>query len=276
MNKITRVLKQILLPLVIATLYLATTAGSCSSTDNRPPLASKYPEKCDIELDPVFLRYNLEKFVNDCQKNGYAYPSSDIQELIDYNNVMVASSWLDFYSLFISAGGYTGTGPEVKFIFSQPDCKGNISIVYKQFDDKLCNHRIIANAPKINKIHLVEFSANTIKTSQNNISIKWNNAYTVTGYGTYMNIDEQGTVDHPSFIFTRGTKGGLEIAARLIGNKYEVVENTVSDEVSPGYYNVAVVEDNPTIIGSMQKNVCTSGALNQQATWDSPSIVELQ
>ena len=270
------IFKNIFFTFIFISFYLVLTAWSCSGEDNRPELTSKYPDKHDIELDPVYLRYDLEKFINDCQTYGYSVPDEDLMQLSEYNNMILSSSWLDFYSLFINTDRYEGSGPEAKFIFSQPDCKGSVSIVYNKFDEKLCEHRIISNAPKINNIHLVEFSAHTIKTSRNNISVKWSNAYTVTGQGAYITIDKQGTIDHPTFIFTRGTRGGLQVAARLLDNKYCVLENTVSEEIEPGLYQVSVVEEQSENIGVMNRDVCSSGAMNEEIRWSSPAIVELQ
>ena len=185
------------------------------------------------------------------------------------------TSWLNFYSLFVDADNYSGPGAEAKFIFTQPDCSGNYTITFNHFNDKLCNDNVISNAPKITATHLVEFSAHTIKTSQNGIYIKWKKAYTATGYGSYVSIDVPGTVDYPSYLFSTGIKGDNLIAVRIENNRYVLVENTLSTEISPGTYTAKVVSTEPLISNSLQQNVCIAGSVNSDCKWSKPVVVEL-
>lgn len=96
-------LKQACFVFGFSAIFIFSTAGSCgSSPDNRPHIKDVFPEKMDIQLDPVFLRYDMSTFINNCLSYGNTYPASDLQELYDYNNVISASSWLDFNSLFFN------------------------------------------------------------------------------------------------------------------------------------------------------------------------------
>ncbi|MBR0297601.1 MAG: hypothetical protein IJR01_01335 [Bacteroidales bacterium] len=263
--------------LAIASAFLFLTAGSCSSSnDNRPNLTDKYPNKWDIPIDYVSLRYDLGTFINNCMLYGSTYPAADIQELTTYNNLFSTAGTLNFYTLFVNTDRFTGVGPTVKFIFSVPDCKGPVSITYNSFDDKLCNENTIVNAPKITKTHIVDFSARTLKTSQNNIYIKWNKEYTVSGVGSYITIDRQGTVDYPSYMFTTGTKGGNQAAGRIVDGHLELVENTLSRDLVIGDYHPVIINDTPVVSDVLQQGVNMSGALNNDLNWDRPMIVELQ
>lgn len=273
----TQFIKRVITLFTVVFVFIISTAGSCgSSTDSRPSLSSTYPEKWDVQLDPVFLRYDMAKFINDCQQYGSIYPAADIQDLADYNNVTTSSGWLDFYTLFNNTENYSGPGAEAKFIFTQSDCSGSITVSYNNFDDKLCNYNIISNAPKISKTHLVEFSAHTIKTLQNNIFIKWNKAYTANGFGTYLNIDLQGTVDYPNYLFTTGTKGGNQVAARIIEDRFVLVENTISSDMQTGQYKPILVDETPLVSNTLKQDVYISGSVNKNLKWSVPVIVELE
>lgn len=265
----------ILTPLVSTSLIIFLTAGSCDSTDNRPSIQTTFTQKWDIPLDPVFLRYDLNKFVNDCQRYGNTYPAADIQDLSTYSNLCVASSWLTFFSLFSNSDNYPGVGPEVKFIFTQPDCSGSFTLSYNKFDADLCERNIIKNAPKINKPHTVDFSAHTIKSRQNNIFVKWHKEFLMTGQGSYLVIDQSGTVDYPSYMFTSSTKSGKEVAIRY--NKdcsYEIVQNTVCCNIEEKEYNAVIKEE--AISPVMEKDVIYCGEVKKSLKWNTPIIAELR
>lgn len=274
-------LKHVCIPLCAVVVFMFSTAESCngnsSGKDDRPSMNSVYTETWDIPLDPVFLRYDMSKFINDCQRYGNLYPASDMQELADYNDVMEASSWLNFNTLFYNAEKYSGPGPEAKFVFIDPDCKGDISIVYNRFDDKLCNHNVISGAPKIRKTHVVDFSAHTIKTSQNGICVKWNRRLDMPGQGTYMNIDLWGKVEYPTYLFSSGVRGGNRVAIRMEGDKVVLVDNTISkDDLAPGAYTPTLVNEKPIISNTLQKDVCVGGRVDETMKWDAPTIIELE
>lgn len=261
--------------LVALLMCFFLTAGSCSDPDNRPEISSVYTEKHDIPLDPVFLRYDLTSFVYDCQRYRNMYPANDIQELSSYNNVMVGSSWLDFYTLFSKADDYSGQGPEVSFIFSHLDCRGQINLRYSHFDDALCNHNIIRDAPKISSTHLVEFYAHTLITSENGISIKWADRYQATGYGTYIVIDKGGKVDYPSGFLSSGTRGG-DAAGRVKDKDVCLLPNTIRKDLTSGTYEVVISDAQPIVSSILEKPIIIKGELCENVKWDVPVIVELR
>ena len=270
-------LKQACFVFGVSAIFIFSTAGSCgSSPDNRPHIKDVFPEKMDIQLDPVFLRYDMSTFINNCLSYGNTYPASDLQELYDYNNVISASSWLNFNSLFNKADAFAGPGAGASFKFTQPDCREDITVSFNKYDDKLCTQNIISNAPKIDKTHLVEFSAHTITTTSNSIYIKWSMKYTATGYGTYMKIDKKGTVEYPNYLFASRTKGGNQIAVRKIDDRLVPIENTVSTELAPGSYRSKLVEERPVISDVLEQEVCIGGRVRTECKWDAPKIVELE
>ncbi|GEM_PF-5609977 len=273
---ICELFKTISSSLVITAAVLILSASCCE--DNRPPITEKYPEKGELRIDaPIFLRYNLTTFIEKCREKGYVIPDLDIQELSDYNNMVPAgSSWLDFYTLFKKTETFPGTRPEVKFLFSAPDCKDAITVSYHAFDSDLCENKVIKNAPKINSNHWIDFSARTIKTSHSGISVKWSKQFSMTGVGVEMVIDLPGTVEYPFYVFTTSTKGGNQAAARIDGQRVDLVQNTVDQEfVVAGTVSVIIVDDSPIVSPIMKQSVCVGGVLDDKVKWDTPVIVEL-
>lgn len=183
---------------------------------------------------------------------------------------------MNFNSLFYNTNNYSGSGPEARFVFYLPDCKDQIIVKYNRFDDKLCNQNTITNAPKIKKTHSVDFSAHTIKTSQNGICIKWKKTSVVTGVGSYINLDLKGTVDYPTYLFSTGTKGGNQVAVRIVDNKFILVENTLSQEVAVGDYTPTIVDETPVVSDLLRKNVCIAGNMDVDVKWSVPFIVKLE
>lgn len=273
---IRKLFKTISSSLAVTTAVLLLSAWRCE--DNRPSITEKYPEKGNFDIDsPIFLRYNLTTFIEKCTEKGYVIPYSDIQELSNYNNMVPAgSSWLDFYTLFKNTETFPGTRPEVKFLFGAPDCKGEIMVSYSAFDSDLCEKRVIKNAPKIRSNYWVDFSARTIKTSYGGISVKWKKRFDMTGVGVEMVIDLPGTVEYPFYVFTTSTKGGNQAAARIDGQRVDLVQNTVDQEfVVKGTVSVIVVDDSPIVSPIMKQSVCVGGVVNDKVKWDTPVIVEL-
>lgn len=275
MYMICKMFKTISSSLAVTAAVLILSAWCCE--DNRPSITEKYPEKEDVNIDaPVFLRYDLPAFIEKCAKKGYIIPDPDIQELVTYNNMVLAKSWLDFYTLFKNTETFPGTRPEIKFLFETPNCKGSVMVSYHAFDSDLCEKRVIKNAPKIRSTHTIEFSARTIKTTHDGISVKWKKRFNMTGVGTEMVIDLPGTVEYPYYLLTTSTKGGNQAAARIDRSRVDLVQNTVDQEfVVKGTVSVIVVDDSPIVSPIMKQSVCVGGVVDDKVKWDTPMIVEL-
>lgn len=271
-------LKQIFMPLFVTFVFIVSTAGSCDngngSTGSLPRLTDVYTEKWDIPLDPVYLRYDLSSFVEKCNKSGYSI-EADLAELSYYHAVAFYPDFLNFYHLLINADNYSGCKPEVRFSLSQEDCRGSYTRYFQTFNDTLCNRNTIPNMLKITSPHEVDFSAHTIKTSQNNIFIKWNQRSLVTGFGVYMNIDKEGTIDYPPYLITTGIKGGNRVGIRIRNHQLIIVENTISDEIVPGEYEATIVDEEPIISDALSNDVCVAGELESNVRWEAPIVAEL-
>lgn len=97
----------------------------------------------------------------------------------------------------------------------------------------------------------------------------------MTGQGSYLVIDQSGTVDYPSYMFTSSTKSGKEVAIRY--NKdcsYEIVQNTVCCNIEEKEYNAVIKEE--AISPVMEKDVIYCGEVKKSLKWNTPIIAELR
>lgn len=277
-------LKSVAFSFFMATIFLLSTAGSCdnSNTDNRPTLKEKYPETWDISFDQEYLKYDFSAFVKKCH-NLNLIPYAVAADMVNYQGLILNESSSNIPSttflmlLNDSACNYPGTKPEVKFRFSEGGCRDAITKTYNKFDEDLCVNHTIKDAPKITKSHYVEFSAQTIKTTNSDICIKWEQVFTPNGQGAYMKIDKKGDLSYASGLFVGTTKAsGLAVrkVVTLKSESYEILSNTIPEGLEPGLYTAKIVGSSQ-FLGVMDKKVYVSGVLDENLVWDSPMVAEL-
>ncbi len=277
LSKVYRILILFVIPLtfVIATAETCDDGNGSSSTDNRQTLSEAFPTKCDIQLDPVYFRYDLTGYSDRCLRSGYDV-YMDMQELSEYNYVIEGSDWLDFNKLLFNGGRFNGVKPEVKFRFYSHEYKGDYPVSYHDFNEQLCNHNTIANVPEIKKSHCVDMNVRTIKTTNNGIYINWEKTYTVSGVGTYMVIDQKGKTIQPFELVKYGIADGRFVAARKINNKIVLIENTVDATLETGEYKISETSTSPRVSKVMDNKVNVAGELSETQRWASPIVVELE
>lgn len=269
------ILKKLSIPVLVTSLLLFTSASSCDQDDPRPSIHSAFPEKWDIPLEQVRLKYDTESFINRVPNSANVI--LDIYELMAYHNIFISSNdWLDFYDILANSNDSTSINkPSVKFSFYTTAHRDDFKLFFDTFDEDLCYHNIIRNAPRINIPHVVDFSASTIKTSYNCIRIKWEKQYTITGQGPYMTIEEDGTIEAPMIFYNTGTKGGNQLAVRIRQKKMYLIDNTIPPDLPPGEYAPEIVDGDPIISDLFDQDININGSSNNNATWDAPIIVEL-
>jgi len=261
----------------ISLIFFLTSSSCGSDTDNRPLITDVHKEVWDLSFDQESLRYDISKFWDNAIKNGSYYPAEDMDELASYSGLYgTGKSKTTFRNLLINNQDFSGEKGEVKFVFYEPDCKGYITKVYRDYDESLCEGHFIKDAPFIKKPHAVELHAHTIKTSRNNISVKWNKIFSATGVGIYLLIDCEGEVDYPSYLYTSGTKGGNQVAVRVEGNRILFLENTIPDEVKPAEYIVEITDERPYVPDVLQQDVNHNGSNRHGEKWDVPYIALLE
>ena len=280
----------ILILFVIPLTFVIATAETCdgfevgggSGSDSGGDdlyIGTKYPETHSVKLlTPPQFRYDLSKYAMSSIVDGTEL-IWDFNELMDYQNVYTSVGFLDFYTLFDKTDNFSGEKASLKFIFTEPRCKGNLYVTYGKFNDQLCNYNTIEGCPKITKVHVVEIKANSIKTTYNGLQIKWKQKINVVDDSS-MIIENDGKLDDTrhitSHVKVRGFKNRGLASARLgKDGKYVLIDNTVSPELESGEYSYTVVPEKPLVSDVLDKKVCVGGRLDTSVQWKTPETVKL-
>lgn len=282
MEKFKKFFRCVVVPLGVVAVFLLTTAQECKKdddgnyVDNRQQLSSAFTEKWDIPLGEVKLKYNLTKYINDIRKSGQIPPDSDISLLGTYHNIYQTRTYINFFDLLpfnyeFNSNNFEA-GPEARFIFSSIDYKGWIEKIYTAYDEQLCAHNTIMDAPYIKSNHIVEFSAKT-STTRNDVRISWNREYYIDGVGVDIKIDENGTIALPRGFVSTGTRGDNEVGVRVLETEnYDIIPNTIPGTTLPGGCVPTIIDESPQVSNVLLQGVCRWGIVNNNIKWDIPSL----
>lgn len=271
-------------PLVGVAVFLLLTAFECSTetgnADTRPTFLSTYTEAQDISIGTVQLGYDLSSFVRFCMDQYKRIPEATISQLSSSHNIDPWAPGSLTLSNLLVGPYFSDTPPEVRFVFSDPYCQGELPYIYNTDDGYLCFQNKIRNAPKLRATTMVDFFAHTIKTVDE-VSIKWRaNLYPILSSGTAsMDISVYGNVDFPSFGFlASSTKSeNNEVAVRVYGKFAEVVENTFNPNrfQKKNSYSMRPVARQIVFSDVLGQDVCAGGRAKTNYKWMQPEIVEL-
>lgn len=253
---------------------------SCDNTDY-PDIREAFTEKCEL---PVFLEhgglwYDIRPFLQACRDSNGTEPS-DWRELTNAHGIIGEfAHFVTFNDLLprnAENSSWWPSKPEhragISFDFYADGYSNSIKIEYTKHDKDLCFDNVIHAAPNIHKKHYCDFSAHTISTSTNHISIIWEYPLIVETHDAFnaihLDSEENGTIV-PDVAYVKSTTGEDEIAIRDEDGENVVVENTIPQYIEEGEYIFHIIDKSPIISDALLQPVYISGRLST-AKWNAP------
>lgn len=259
-------------------LFVLLAIGACTES-TLPDIRVRYPDKRDLHLTLGPLSYNLEPFLSSYKNAHNGAMPEDWWELADCHGIVPYNSFTSLNYILPNESLNIPSDPErrakVTFDFTAPFCKNYIRIEYptnSQKDRDLVESGIVRDAPKITGEYLCDFSAHTITTSKNHISIKWEKSYEVRNNDSIW-IELEGDVD-PGDAFVKSSTGDDEVAVRDDGNGRVVVVNTIPASILGGVYSCRISSKKPVISDVLSQPVYKGGQFTKYK-WDQPLLAKL-
>ena len=292
MDKIKTILTRTIFPLGIACIFLLSTAfccintgsgggsgtgsGSGSGSGSGPEI-----EKWDLSINcAVFLNYDVRPFLDDYKNRYGGFAPSDWNELVFAHGITdFTDTWLmlndllpeNLHDVWWNWNMYPEDGPEVRFDFHLNE--GDFSKTYKEYDDLLCRHNTVHDAPLTFDEYICDFHAQTITTSKSRISINWDESYVLWGQEMLWIDNLNGVVDTADPFF-KSTTGEDEVAVRNEGGERVVVENTVPSNLRGESVIFHVLSTRPVVTDVLSQPVIRGGRVTTYK-WKVPSLAKI-
>lgn len=285
----------------LLSFWLILSGNTCSSTDNRPTLESRFPNKWDICLESIDLRYDLTDNVNLFEQLYSTSLNSDLQELQDIHYITRGKGSIrTLFDILTNAGQVFSedSKPEVSFCFQHPDCSAPLTISSNDSSvaASFCRDSI-KNAPRITANHIVQYSIKTMCTSSKRLQIKWENSLDIRGQSPGILISKDGKPTTMYGILATKTQptsphssDGVNVAINVdplqpIGDdgassnnqnlEFSFVENTVGDSVESGFYFLDFQGDSLFFSPILSQQIYKGGEYCSNIIWDSPLSASL-